>query len=208
VIVVVTGPSAAGKTTWCRRHYPGELIPEYAPTGMEPDDSDPAAQAGYWSDVNCRRWRQATRRERAVGLAVCDDDPMKLHYCWSLVRIGAASPRRWAHEVAANRAAVTEGRLGFADLVLVSIPPVEELRRRRDADPTRRRRNFDLHAQLVEPLRQWYQALELVQPGRVRWELPSDGLPQTLPPPRTNRCDPAVFDALMQALPSSGRGGS
>jgi hypothetical protein len=195
----VTGPSAAGKTSWCRQHHPDELVPEYAPTGREPDDSDPAAQADYWSEVNCQRWSQATHTESERGLAVCDEDPMKLHYCWSLLRIGAASPQRWTHEVAANLAAVTAGRLGFADLVLVSIPSAEELRRRRDADPTRRRRNFDLHARLAEPLRQWYEALERVDPGRVRWSLPSDGLPATTP--RANRCDPARFEALLDALP-------
>lgn len=202
MIVVVSGPSSAGKTTWCQRHYPRELVSEYAPTGREPDDSEPAALAGYWCEVNCRRWSQAIEHERAFGLAVCDDDPVKLHYCWSLMRIGAASPERWAHEVAANRAAITAGRLGFADLVLVSLPPLEELRRRRDEDKTRRRRNFYLHAQLAEPLRQWYQALELVDPTRVRWGLPSDGVPAALPPARTNRSDPSIFDALLAALGS------
>ena len=110
----------------------------------------------------------------------------------------------WALEVAATLAAVTEGRLGFADLVLVSVPPIEELRRRRDADQTRRRRrNFELHAQLAEPLRQWYQAVERVDPGRVQWELPPAGLASTLPPPRTNRSDPALFEAVVEALQST-----
>ncbi|MEV8517871.1 hypothetical protein [Dactylosporangium sp. NPDC051484] len=101
---------------------------------------------------------------------------MKLHYSWSLVRIGAASPERWTSEVAANRVAIAAGRLGFADAVLVSLPSVTELHRRRDADATRQRRNFSLHVRLTEPLREWYQALELAAPGRVRWELPPDGL--------------------------------
>ncbi|MGA2828530.1 MAG: hypothetical protein ABSF03_20700 [Streptosporangiaceae bacterium] len=202
MIVVVTGPTAAGKTTWCQRHHLGDLVSEYAPTGKEPGDTDPAAQAAYWSEVNCRRWREATQRERVSGLAVCDDDPLKLHYGWSLVRVGAASPQRWVHEVKATRAAVAAGRLGFADLVLVSLPSPEELRRRRDADPARRRRNFELHARLIEPLRAWYQAVERVEPARVHWGLPSDGLPSVLPPPRANRCDPAFFDALMEALPA------
>ena len=197
----MTGPSAAGKTTWCRRHYPDELVPEYAPTGDEPDDSDPAAQANFWSEVNCRRWSQATVVERDFGLAVCDDDPMKLHYCWSLLRVGLASPQRWEHEIAANLAAITAGRLGFADLVLVSVPPAAELQRRRDEDSTRRRRNFEVHARLAEPLRQWYQAMDLVEPGRVQWDLPPDGLPATVPTPRTNRCDPALLTALLDALP-------
>ncbi|GAB3840184.1 hypothetical protein ACFPIJ_34020 [Dactylosporangium cerinum] len=201
MIVAVTGPSAAGKTTWCRRHHPENLVAEYAPTGAEPDDGDLSAQAAFWSAVNCRRWQAAVARERASGLAVCDDDPLKLHYSWSLVRIGAASPELWTFEVAANRAAIAAGRLGFADVVLVSLPSVEELRRRRDGDPTRQRRNFALHVRLAEPLREWYQALELAAPGRVRWELPSDGLPAVLPAARADRYDPAVFDALIAALP-------
>ncbi|MEV6929313.1 hypothetical protein AB0M46_33150 [Dactylosporangium sp. NPDC051485] len=161
MIVAVTGPSAAGKTTWCRRHHAENLVAEYAPTGAEPNDGDLPAQAAFWCAVNCRRWQAVIERERASGLAVCDDDPLKLHYSWSLVRIGAASPELWASEVAANRAAIAAGRLGFADVVLVSLPSVEELRRRRDADPTRQRRNFALHVRLAEPLREWYQTLEL-----------------------------------------------
>jgi hypothetical protein len=201
VIVAVTGPSAAGKTTWCRRHHAEDLVAEYAPTGVEPDDGDLPAQAAFWCAVNCRRWQAAIARERASGLAVCDDDPLKLHYSWSLVRTGVASPERWTFELAANRAAIAAGRLGFADVVLVSLPSVAELRRRRDTDPTRRRRNFALHVRLAEPLREWYQALELAAPGRVRWELPSDGLPAVLSAPRADRYDLAVFDALVAALP-------
>ncbi|GII22564.1 hypothetical protein [Planosporangium mesophilum] len=204
MIVAVTGPSAAGKTTWCRRHHVEDLVGEYVPTGAEPDDTDLPAQAAFWCAVNCQRWQAAIHRERVSGLAVCDDDPLKLHYSWSLVRIGAASRKLWTFEVAANRAAIADGRLGFADVVLVSLPSVEELHRRRDADPVRRRRNFALHVQLAQPLREWYEALDMVAPGRVRWELPSDGLPAVLPAARPDRCDPAVLDALIEALPGVG----
>ena len=119
--MAVTGPSASGKTTWCRRHYLDDVVDEYSPTGVEPVDADLAAQAALWCGVSCRRWQEAADRERVSGLAVCDDDPLKLHYSWSLVRIGEASEQLWAHEVAAHRAAIAAGRLGFADVVLVSL---------------------------------------------------------------------------------------
>jgi hypothetical protein len=176
-------------------------VEEYAPTGAEPDGRDPAAQAAFWCAVNCGRWRSAELRERESGLAVCDDDPLKLHYTWSLVRVGAAGADLWAHEVAAHRGAVAAGRLGFADLVLVSLPPADELRRRRDADPTRRRRKFELHLRLARPLREWYEAVERVRPGRVYWGLPEAGLPAALPPPDLDRCSVPQFDALIEALP-------
>jgi hypothetical protein len=201
VIVVVTGPSAAGKTTWCRQHFLADTVPEYVPTSDDLPGSDPTEQAAFWCEVNSRRWSQALQRERLSGLAVCDDDPLKLHYSWSLARIGALSRRRWQAEVDAHRHAVGAGTLGFADLILVSLPPEEELRRRRDADPLRERRNFDLHIRLVEPLRRWYQAVERVGAAQVLWELPSTGLPVGLPPPREDRCDLAVFDAVVAALP-------
>lgn len=200
--MVVTGPSAAGKTTWCRRHHPDDLIPEYAPTGQEPGDVDPAAQAAFWCEVNCSRWGAAVRREQASGLAVCDDDPLKLHYVWSLVRLGVADPQRWHQEVAANREAVARRRLGFADLVLVSLPPPAELWRRREGDTSRRRRNFERHVRLAEPLRDWYAALERVCPGRVRWHLPADGIPKPRLPARTDRYDLGLFDRFIEALPN------
>jgi hypothetical protein len=107
----------------------------------------------------------------------------------------------WAYEVRANRAAVAAGALGFADVVFVSLPSEEELRRRRETDPSRRRRHFGLHRRLADPLQEWYRAVERVDPGRVRWELPPDGALGELPKPRENRCDVAQYDAVIEALP-------
>jgi hypothetical protein len=79
VILVVTGRSAAGKTTWCERRFVANVVAEYEPSGEDPDDSDPWRAATFWCEVNCRRWQEAERVEQAAGLAVCDDDPMKVH---------------------------------------------------------------------------------------------------------------------------------
>jgi hypothetical protein len=134
VIVVVVGPSAAGKTTWCRRHLP-VFVSKYIPTGSEPDGTDPVAQAAYWVSVNSGRWDQALALARETGLAVYDSDPLKLHYSWCLSRIGAAPWARFEHELAQVRQAFADETLGLAGLVLVSIPTIET-RRQRDADPT------------------------------------------------------------------------
>lgn len=158
MILVVEGPSAAGKTTWCRQHT-AAVVAEYTPTGGEPDGSDLPAQAAFWTTVNVARWAQALATEARAGIAVCDTDPLKLHYSWSLARIGAAPRGRFDHELTQVRAAFAEHVLGLADLVLVSNPPLDVLRAHRNADTTRRRRSFDLHARLGESLRAWYQAL-------------------------------------------------
>ncbi|MEU4806821.1 hypothetical protein [Actinosynnema sp. NPDC023587] len=41
---------------------------------------------------------------------------------------------RFEHEFAAVRTAFAAGRLGLVDVVLISIPPLEVLRRHRDGD--------------------------------------------------------------------------
>ena len=200
VIVAIEGPSAAGKTTWCLRHAE-RFVAEYVPTGDEPDETRPEAQADYWASVNSRRWSQALELERHTGLAICDSDPLKLHYSWCLSMIGAAPRSRWESELAVTRRAFQVRALGLADLVLVGTPPLERLLQQRAGDLTRRRRHFDLHARLREPLVEWYQAVEDLEPGRVVWELPEQGIPDLLPPPRSTRTCIELLDALVASLP-------
>ncbi|WP_082772364.1 hypothetical protein [Actinoplanes sp. TFC3] len=197
MIVVVEGPSAAGKTAWCRR-YVGRYVPESRGSG--PVQADEAAQARHWVRTGMARWAMAGELEREDGVAFCDTDPVKLHYAWGMAALGLAPRARFDRELAVTREAVRSGRLGFADAVLVGLPDTETLQRRRDGDDTRRRRNFAAHVQLREPLQQWYSALESLAPGRVIWDLPAIGVPK-LPEPRAERCDLDLLDALAGALP-------
>jgi hypothetical protein len=201
VIVVVEGISAAGKTSWCLAHAAGRLIAEASPAAPVPDRAtDPEGAARFWVAQNEARWAAACRLDRRFGLAVCDTDPLKLHYAWSLRRIGALAEAQWRRERDLTRAAVAAGRLGFADLYLVKRIAEAEARRRRDGDPHRARRNFDLHVRLAEPLTAWYSALESLLPGRVRWQLP-DSIPAAAP--RSRGDDLALFDSLIEALARS-----
>jgi hypothetical protein len=176
VIVAVEGPTASGKTTWCRQHYPG-FVPEEE-----------------YGDV---RWAAAVAHEQERGLAVCDTDPLKLHYHFGLYRIGAIDRGAWRRESARVRRWISQEKLGFVDLVLVSDIDEDELRRRRVADESRERHRFDLHIQLRRPLLQWYETLEQLDPGRVRFGL-ADELPQ--PEPRQNRHSVELLDLLIAAL--------
>lgn len=81
VIVAVEGPTAAGKTTWCRKHA-SVFVEEYASTGVESDGTDATGQAAYWVGINSGRWRAAQDLEAQSGTAICDSDPLKLHYSW------------------------------------------------------------------------------------------------------------------------------
>lgn len=197
MIVVVEGPTAAGKTSWCRRHV-GRFVAASVPTGAEPADGQ--ALARHVARAGMRRWAEAAEFERADGIAFCDTDPLRLYHSWGMAALGLAPRAQFDRELAVTRVAVRTGRLGLADAVLVGLPDLATLRARRDDDHTRRRRNFATHVQLREPLRQWYATLDRLDPGRVIWELPAAGVPK-LPEPRADRTCPDLLDALVDALP-------
>lgn len=200
MIIAVEGPSAAGKTTWCQASG-ATFVPEYQPTGSEPDGEDLTAQATYWVDVNSGRWAAAERIEATAGIAICDSDPLKLHYSWCLARIGAGSIERFEHELSAVRRAFRRRSLGFADCVFVSVPSASQLKVHKQNDPTRRRRHFELHAALSDSLTEWYSAIDLLDPGRVMWEFPSQLDQGVFASPRADRSDVRFLEAVIDELP-------
>jgi hypothetical protein len=197
VIIVVEGPTACGKTTWATRHAGDSLVAEAIPTTDPPRDARTAAR--FWAEHGATRWEVALDTEQRAGVAVCDTDPLKLHYSWSLWRMGLVSEVEFRHQADAYRELVSEGRIGFADAYFVSVPAPETLERRRSGDTTRLRRNFSIHAQLGEPLREWYTALEELRPGSVRWSFPGVGLgsPADMRRPRYELAD---YDGLIRRM--------
>jgi hypothetical protein len=91
VIIVVEGASAAGKTTWCRG-MPSEQVlfegePPTSPSPLGASDrlpSDPLAIAEFSANDNARRWSKAREISERCGWVVCDTDPFKLHFSWTL----------------------------------------------------------------------------------------------------------------------------
>lgn len=138
--------------------------------------------------------------ERATGYALCDTDPLKLHYVWCLWRIGEASDRDWSLELAATRKTIADGRIGFADRYFVADTDVETARRQAMGDARRRRRNFDLHARLRPALLEWYIVLDVVLPGRVQFGLPAN---LSVGKAAGQRHDLAAFDAMIARLTQS-----
>jgi hypothetical protein len=206
VIAVIEGISAAGKTTWCRRHAADRCVPETGPFLGAPDrDADPLAAARFWAAANARRWQAALALESTGGIAFCDTDPLKLHYVWTLWQIGAASDTQWRTECAATREQIAMRRLGFADRYFVRHIDADQARRQRDDDPTRSRRNFDLHLRLQVPLIAWYEALARILPGHVQFTWPDadDLAARSVRSSDSLRYALDRFDALIEALPRS-----
>lgn len=204
MIIVVEGISASGKSTWCRKQGLHQIVPENGRVVNVPDRSaDPLTVAGFWSDRNTERWRSALAVERKTGVAICDTDPLKLHYRWCLWQIGAASEDDWRHELAATRRSFGEKKIGFAGAYFVKEIDPALARQQRDGDTTRSRRNFELHVRLQAPLITWYKALDAVLPQGVQFSFPDRWM---IPPhaglPSSVRYDMALFDRAMAMLPA------
>lgn len=191
VIIVVEGPSAAGKTTWCKQHAP-RWLPE----------------PGRWSTEEIHRfqldrWQQAVSADAAGEVIVLDGDPFKLYYDWAQRQLDQISESTWSEEVDRARNLFNRGAYGLADVVLYSDPGIDELTRRKSQDTSRRRRNFERHTAMRPYFRQWYEAVASLDPARVIWHLPATGIPDTLIAlgPRQVRSGSDLFDRLMQELP-------
>ena len=155
MIIVVEGPSGSGKTTWCRTHGGAnaliEALPDHATVPAEPE-----AAARFWVKRNVARWEEVLAREARDGLVVVDTDPFKLHFVWTLFRTGQVSEVEWTMQRDAARDAFATGRYALADVFLVANVDDATLRARRDADPSRTRRNFERHVLLRDALLRWY----------------------------------------------------
>lgn len=200
MIVVVEGISAAGKTTWCNQAASASLLPESFPADRKSQPVQDEQVAAYWTRWNAKRWSDVCAIEQLYAVAVCDTDPLKLHYSWCLWQVGQGTEAQWQLAWQAARRAVAAQQLGFADLYLVKAIDAATARQQMAGDPGRTRKNFELHLSLQAPLLDWYRAIEQVFPGRVLWHLPLDfKIPQTSA--NTRRYDLRAFDALLDALP-------
>ena len=201
MIIVVEGPSGAGKTTWCRTHAGAnallEALPDHATVPAEPE-----AAARFWVERNVARWEQVLEREMRDGLVVVDTDPFKLHFVWTLFKNGQVTEVEWAVQRDVARDAFAASRYALADVFLVSNVDDATLRARRENDLSRTRRNFERHVRLRDSLLRWYRAIDRLEPGRVVFGLPLDGITPGLlaKGKRATRSGPELFDHLMREL--------
>ena len=143
MILVVEGPSGVGKTTWLAQWDRTAIVAEHG--RIDPPRLSGVDQAQFWADLNSARWGQALDVERRCESALCDTDPLKLHYDYCRARSGSISWAVFESGVHAFRKAIARRRLGIADRILCEIPDATTLDARKRGDPSRTRRNFDLH---------------------------------------------------------------
>jgi len=203
MIVAIEGASAAGKTTWCRTHAPHTHVPEPQEDIAAPDlFADPSNVARFWVTRAVERWQSALNIEREHGVAICDGDPLKLYYSWALWKCGVLSSQLFDIESGLYTEVIAKQQIGFVDAVLWLETPIDELRRRKQADSTRRRRRHEMHLSLVPWMKVWFEARERVLPATVS-TLKIDHRLEAIPASSSQRrYDPGVLRELTVSLAS------
>ena len=126
----------------------GELPREAArPTSGTPERPPGSGRTGI---AGVGRKQSPWRRD--LGVAVCDTDPLKLHFIWAMRQIGEVAESHWTAQLKFTRQALYDRRLGFADRYLFKQISPDVAQAQRDHDASRSRPNFDLHLRLSSSL--------------------------------------------------------
>ncbi len=203
MIVAIEGPSAAGKTTWCRTHC--SIWVEDTPANIAAPDlyNDPAEVGRFWVNHAIANWKRALAIERDHGIAVCDGDPFHLYFAWALWKSGALDNRLFEIESELYRCAFEKKVIGFVDLVLWLEAPEDEPRRRAKGDSVRRRKRHELYLALVPWIKAWFDARERLLPGGVRPLKPDFRIEELSASSSSQRYDVARMDAMISSLRSA-----
>lgn len=198
MIVAIEGPSAAGKTTWCRSHFPDCHIAETPANIVAPDlFADPAEVGQFWVNHAIVNWRKALDIERKHDLAVCDGDPFHLYFSWSLWKSGAQGRELFDIESVLYQVAFDRQEIGFVDHVLWIDVPQAELRRRAHADTRRRRKRQEIYLALVPWMKTWFATRELAMPGTLRTLRDDIRVQELKPAPGSCRYDTSVIERML-----------
>jgi hypothetical protein len=202
MIVAIEGPSAAGKTTWCRARFP-DHVSETTQSIAAPDlFAYPVEVARFWVDHAIQNWTNALDIERRHGLAVCDGDPFHLYFSLALWRSGAMDRNLFDNETGLYRGALERRQIGFVDHVLWIGVPEDELRRRAQADTSRRRKRHEMYLALVPWMNKWFEARDRVLAGTVT-ALKDDTRVENLKPlPQSQRYEGRLLDKILATFDS------
>lgn len=163
-IICFEGASAVGKTTTAenlKTKCGAFVVPEVNQLFSRPEN----ASAEWYLERQVERFAVAQEQSKSYRLVILDGDPFQpLWYAWAYDFVG------WQSLDFMERfywAKIQNQMLGFPDLYFVFGASQIELRKRKENDSRRQRRNFETHLKIIEPQRRYFQAIQEFSPNRV-----------------------------------------
>lgn len=163
-IICIEGASGVGKSTVCdvlEKEHGYKKIPEVNHLFKRP--LNPSAT--WYFEKQVERWDLANELSRDHELVVFDGDPFQpLWYNW-IFSNDEIQPL--CDVIEFYFSAVEQGRIKFPDRYFILTASELVLRKRKEADTERLRRNFESHLRLIRPQLDYFATLNTSKPNAV-----------------------------------------
>ena len=159
-IICFEGPSSIGKTTLCdalSRDF--NIIPEVNELFSRP----PTASKYWYLEKQVERYQKYLA---APQISILDGDIFQpIWYNWVYGYPEQFLPKVQTHTF--YREQLQKNRIAFPDHYFIFYTSEFELRKRKNNDPNRQRRNFDKHLKFIQPQQQYFRFLQDCSPIQV-----------------------------------------
>jgi thymidylate kinase len=171
MILTLEGASAVGKTTTAAAlvdQFAAATFPEVNALFRRPPEDHP----NWYFERQVDRWQMAKALDKDKAIVILDGDALQaLWYNWIFQNSGF---QPLDDVIAFYGPLIEQGQLGFPDCYVILLAPETELRRRKEKDATRSRRNFENHLKLVQAQVLYFEAMSALAPGRVHFVQATD----------------------------------
>lgn len=155
-IICLEGASGIGKSTAANsmeKEYGYVRIPEV----NELFERSSSESVDWYFEMQVKRWELAKKESQSGKVAILDGDHLQpAWYNWIFDDLNFQP----VDEVLGFYSkAFLQGKLDFPDAYVLLHIGVDELRRRKENDKSRKRSNFDMHLRLIEPQREYFESL-------------------------------------------------
>lgn len=152
-IICFEGPSGIGKTTMCnllKNDY--NIVPE---VNLLFEKTEHDSKLLYY-ERQIERYRYCKKSNKN---SILDGDIFQpIWYNWVCNYPSNFASKKETHEF--YRTKLSEGEISFPDLYIIFYCDENELRNRKERDKTRKRRNFEKHLKIIDPLKEYYRFLD------------------------------------------------
>ncbi|MDX8046259.1 AAA family ATPase [Gracilibacillus sp. S3-1-1] len=160
-IICLEGASAVGKTstsnelTRMRNTY---IVPEVNLLFERPT----FATNTWYLERQVERWKIAREKQKDYELVILDGDifqPLSYNWCFDFKIYEQSLDAIYEF----YQAEIRKGKIMFPDRYFYLYTSINNLKKRKENDKTRKRRNFETHIDIIEPHQRYYEALNQLE---------------------------------------------
>jgi deoxyadenosine/deoxycytidine kinase len=163
-IICLEGASGVGKSTTAlllKERFNYHIIPEVNYLFERPS----SASSTWYFERQVERWQLADSQSKKGNNVILDGDPMQpLWYNW-IFSDSSFQPLQQVFDFYLD--AIQKGEIKFPDKYFVLSASDAELRKRKEGDASRSRKNFEAHLKLITPQLEYFSQMNSQSRGHV-----------------------------------------